>query len=147
MYAYWHLVDVPANIIRVNKVLLMAFAGVDFWIIVGYFLAMIAVGIYASRKVQGAEDFAERSGSRGVFMIRTETQNGQGILLQVLIPEAANIDFADFCKLSAQIVDMNTGSAINMRRVFVGQEEGLHRGQQTPVSTLCHQSLWQKVPA
>ena len=44
-----------------------------------------------------------------------------------LISKAANLHFADFCQLACQILDMNTGASVDVRRILVGEKQGLHR--------------------
>jgi len=43
-----------------------------------------------------------------------------------LIAETANIDIDRLRQLAREITNVHTGAAVNVRRIFVGQEEDFH---------------------
>jgi len=43
-----------------------------------------------------------------------------------LVAEAANIDIDGFRQLAREITNVHTGAAVNVRRIFVGEEQDLH---------------------
>ena len=45
---------------------------------------------------------------------------------EILIAEAANIDIDRLRQLAREIANVHTGAAVNVRRIFVGEEEDLH---------------------
>jgi hypothetical protein len=44
----------------------------------------------------------------------------------VLIAEAADLDLHKLGQLTAEVIDVDAGSAVDIGRILVGEEEGLH---------------------
>jgi hypothetical protein len=56
------------------------------------------------------------------------TLDPHAVIDSVLVAKAADFDVHQFGKFASQIFDVNTGAAIDVGRVFPGEEEGFHRG-------------------
>ena len=73
-----------------------------------------------------AEHGAQRFRTSEAAGIEIEPRDFEPAFFEILIPETANIDIDCFRELTREIINMDAGAAINVRRIFVGEEEDLH---------------------
>ena len=85
------------------------------------------VGHEGEIAVEGAEEGAQRLG-RGIQpesgRIAPYLQRRPGL---ILLAERPDVDVDEPGQLTYQVLDVNAGAAVDVRRVLVGQDEGLHR--------------------
>ena len=58
--------------------------------------------------------------------VEIKAANSQISFLRFLVAEAAHFDRHQLRQLAREIIDMNAGAAVDMRRIFVREEERLH---------------------
>jgi len=56
----------------------------------------------------------------------TESPHGKIAQIFFLLPEATDLDLHQLGQLTAQVVDMNTGTSVDVGWVFVGEKKGFH---------------------
>ena len=93
---------------------------------------MHQIGIH-SRAVEGgaafhgSEDRLQRLGLGVPVRVDPEPAHPQASPYFILRAKGPNLHIHQPGQFPAQVIDMHPGAAINMGRVFVGQEEGFHK--------------------
>ena len=67
-----------------------------------------------------------RRGRRGQFFRHAVALHAQPPLADVLVAEAADLDIDQACQFARQVLNMNTGATVDIRRILIGEEQGLH---------------------
>jgi hypothetical protein len=70
--------------------------------------------------LNGAENGLKRFRTSELVRVELVTFDLQPAFLKILVAEAANIDIDRFRELAREIIDVDTGAAVNVRRIFVG---------------------------
>ena len=68
-------------------------------------------------------------------------------LLRILIAETADLDRHRFRQLARQIINMHSRAAIDVRRIFVGEEKNFHARALEQALPLAFNALPQREPA
>jgi len=89
---------------------------------IGVDIRRVEVDAAADRTKSGFQRF-RTSETPGVEFVARDFES---LAFEILIAEATNFDIDRFCQLAREITNVNTGAAVNVRRIFVGQEEDLH---------------------
>ena len=72
------------------------------------------------------EDRLQRLRTSEAVGVEIEPRDFEPALFEILIAEAANIDIDRLRQLAREITNVHTGAAVNVRRIFVGEEEDFH---------------------
>src|SRR6266705_5894003 len=83
-------------------------------------------GVEIDAAAKRAEDRLQRLRTSEAARVELEPCNFEPALFEILVAEAANIDIDGFRQLAREITNVHTGAAVNVRRIFVGEEEDLH---------------------
>jgi hypothetical protein len=83
-------------------------------------------GVEIDAASERTEDRLQRLGASEAAGIEIEPRDFEPALFGILIAEAANIDIDRFRQLTREIINVDTGAAVNVRRIFVGEEEDFH---------------------
>jgi len=83
-------------------------------------------GVEIDATTKRAEHGLQRLRTSEAAGVELEAGDFEPALFQILIAKSANIDIDRFRQFSREITNVHPGSAINVRRIFVGKEEDLH---------------------
>src|SRR6476619_845088 len=89
---------------------------------VGVDVHRVEIGAATHRAEHGAQWFGTGESVR----VQLKPADGQISFLPFLVAETAHFNGHRFRPLARQIIDVHTGAAVNVRRIFVGEEERLH---------------------
>ena len=78
-----------------------------------------------------AENGLQRLRTSEAARVELEAGDFEAALFEILVAEAANIDIDRFRQLAREITNMNTGAAVNVRRIFVGEKANFHASKLT----------------
>ena len=70
--------------------------------------------------LNGAKNGLERFRTSELARVQLVAFDFQSAFFEILIAEAANIDIDRFRQLAREIINVNSGAAINVRWIFVG---------------------------
>src|SRR6202035_870928 len=73
-----------------------------------------------------AENGVQRFRRSEVTRVESEAGDFEASLGEILVAEAANIDIDRFGQLAREISDVDTGAAVNVRRILVREKEDFH---------------------
>jgi hypothetical protein len=65
-------------------------------------------------------------GALGDFAPRLSAANVQVALVGVLFSPAMNLDFNHFCQFTAEVIDVDSGSPVDLGWIFAGEQAGTH---------------------
>ena len=96
-------------------------------------MAMDQIGLDPGRVKIGAtpdraEDGLQRRRTGKIRRIEIEPSDGKIAVIDFLVTKASNLDRHRPGELAREIIDVDPRSAINVRRIFVREEERLHEG-------------------
>src|SRR5438128_10197340 len=83
-------------------------------------------GIEIDVTLQRAENRLQRLWTSKFTRIKLISLDLESAFFEILIAEATNIDIDGFRQLAREIANVHTGTAVNVRRIFVGQKEDFH---------------------
>src|SRR5262249_17296393 len=83
-------------------------------------------GVECEITLNGAENRLQRFRTSELTRVEIVSPHLQSALFEILIPEATNIDIDRFRQFAREIAHVDTGAAVNVRRILVSQEEDLH---------------------
>jgi NCAIR mutase (PurE)-related protein len=61
-----------------------------------------------------------------MVLMQREALDGKNSVRAMLVAETTDIDVAEFCQFTAQVIHMDTGTAVDRGRVLIGQDLDLH---------------------
>src|SRR5207253_1563441 len=77
-------------------------------------------GVEIETALNGAEDRLQGFGTGELARIELVSPHLQPPVREILIAKATNIDIDGFRQLAREIINVDSGAAVNVRRVFVG---------------------------
>jgi hypothetical protein len=83
-------------------------------------------GVEIDAAAKRAEDRLQRFRTSEAAGVEIETRGFEPALFEILIAEAANIDIHRFRELTREVINVDAGTAVNVRRIFVSKEEDFH---------------------
>jgi hypothetical protein len=89
---------------------------------VGVDVGRIEIGATA----HGTENRLQWFGTGEACSIQLKAADGQISFLPILVAETADLDRHQLRQLARKIIDVDPGAAVNVRRIFVREEERLH---------------------
>jgi hypothetical protein len=83
-------------------------------------------GVKIDAAAKRTEDRLQRLGTSEFAGVEVEPRDFEAALFGVLFAETTNIDIDRFRQLTREIINVDTGTAVNVRRIFIGKEADFH---------------------
>ena len=88
-------------------------------------------GVEIQAALERTENGLELRRAGVVRGVQTEAARGEISDGGILVAEAADLDRHELGEFAAEVFDMHAGAAVDVRRVFVREEEGFHAAKAT----------------